>query len=292
MDPVAASYSMKPASIPSMTLPSTAIPAATAAQKWIEDRWGHVTGKSEYIAFVEDPYDAGNKESVLRVNYPKGTYAHSDVGEGGVGMYLNPFGSGVQRAMFTYEVAFSKGWDFVEGGKLLGLFGGRVGEHCSGGIYTDTCFSTRIVWRADGDAEVYAYVPSYAGFDTASDIIASSSGYGYSVNRGSWRFSVGDWQKVSIVVVLNSDPSSSSTEANGVLSIYFNDKHVFTHNYFIFTTKPSVDISSIFFSTFFGGSSEKYASKGGYAYFRNMKSYYSNASSTATGHVEVPTYPS
>ncbi len=79
------------------------------------------------------------------------------------------------------------------------------------------------------------------------------------------------WQKVSIVVVLNSDPSSSSTEANGVLSIYFNDKHVFTHNYFIFTTKPSVDISSIFFSTFFGGSSEKYASKGGYAYFRNMK---------------------
>ncbi len=118
-DPVAASYSMKPASIPSMTLPSTAIPAATAAQKWIEDRWGHVTGKSEYIAFVEDPYDAGNKEYVLRVNYPKGSYAHSDVGEGGVGMYLNPFGSGVQRAMFTYEVAFSKGWDFVEGVCIL-----------------------------------------------------------------------------------------------------------------------------------------------------------------------------
>ena len=79
-----------------------------------------------------------------------------------------------------------KGWDFVKGrrvvfglvilsgslailgGKLLGLFGGRVGEHCSGGLYTDACFSTRsmfppsvqfransliVVWRADGDGE-------------------------------------------------------------------------------------------------------------------------------------------
>lgn len=103
-DPVAATYTLKPASIASFTLPSTAIPSATAAQKWIETNWGHVTGKSDYIAFVKDPYDTANKERVLRVEYPVGSYAGSDVGEGGVGMYLNPFGSGVKRAMFTYEV--------------------------------------------------------------------------------------------------------------------------------------------------------------------------------------------
>ncbi|KAG6909229.1 hypothetical protein DXG01_001411 [Tephrocybe rancida] len=320
-DTVAALYSMSAASLASLPLPTTTIAAAPAAQTYIENNWAHVAGDSSYISFVTDPYDTSNKEKVLRVSYPNGTYANSPAGEGGVGMYLNPFGNvNAQRAMFTYEVAFSKGWDFVKGGKLLGLFGGEVGQHCSGGIYTNTCFSTRsehpypfptfrytpdrartVVWRADGDAEgsinlnppeVYAYIPGYTGFDTKTDIISSPSAYGYSINRGSWKFTVGGWQKISLVVVLNSNPNTDSEPANGGISIYLDDVHVFTHNYFVFRNAAAVDVSSIFFSTFFGGSSEDYASKGGYAYFRNMKSYYSTAASTTSGTNVTATYPS
>ncbi|KAF8073442.1 hypothetical protein FPV67DRAFT_746760 [Lyophyllum atratum] len=292
-DPVASLYSLNPASLASLPLPTTTISSAAAAQSFIEKNWAHVTGKSEYISFVQDPYDAANKEKVLRVSYPNGTYAHSEVGEGGVGMYLDPFGNvNAQRAMFTYEVAFSKGWDFVNGGKLLGLFGGTVGEHCSGGIYTNTCFSTRIVWRQDGDAEVYAYIPGYTGFDQLSNIISSPSSFGYSINRGSWKFTVGGWQKVSIVLTLNSNPSAGATEANGGLAIYLDDKHIFTHNYFVYRNDAKVDVSSIFFSTFFGGSSPEYASKGGFAYFRNMKSYYSTVAATASGAMVTAVYPS
>ena len=113
-DPVAASYSLKPASLASLTLPSTAIPSATAAQKWVEENWGYVEGTSGNMAFVDDPYESANNEKVLRVEYKKGTYAEGPAGSGGVtSTYLNPFGEGVQRAMFTYEVGVSYVWPWV-----------------------------------------------------------------------------------------------------------------------------------------------------------------------------------
>lgn len=103
-DKVAASYSMTPASIPVLPLPTGALHAAEA-QSFIEANWGYVSGESEYIAFAADPFDSTNKDRVFRVSYPAGSYANSPVGDGGVGMYLNPFGNvNAQRAMFTYEV--------------------------------------------------------------------------------------------------------------------------------------------------------------------------------------------
>jgi len=109
-DKVAASYSMTPASIPVLPLPTGALHAADA-QAFIEKNWGYVSGKSEYIAFSPDPFDATNKDRVFRVSYPAGTYANSPVGDGGVGMYLNPFGNvNAQRAMFTYEVCKLAFW--------------------------------------------------------------------------------------------------------------------------------------------------------------------------------------
>lgn len=296
-DPVAISYGLTPASIASLPLPTTTITAASAAQTFIQNNWGHVTGKSEYISFVKDPF-ASSGSNVLRVSYPNGTYANSPYGDGGMGMYLDPFGTAVdgkvKRALFTYEIALSKDFDFVQGGKFPGLFGGRVGEHCSGGLYNDKCFSLRVVWRKAGDAEVYAYIPGYSGFDTKTHIQPNTNGYGYSINRGSWKFETGKWQKLSILAIMNSAPSGSPskpTKANGQISIYLDDRHVFTHTYFVLSTNATLDISSIFFSTFFGGSTEPYASKGGYAYFREMKSYYGLEASNAAGSLVTAVYP-
>ena len=42
-----------------------------------------------------------------------------------------------------------------------------------------------------------------------------------------------------MLAIINSDPSGSPskpTKANGQISIYFNDRHVFTHTYFVLTT--------------------------------------------------------
>ena len=50
-------------------------------------------------------------------------------------------------------------YEFVQGGKLPGLFGGSVS--CGGGANAAElgCFSTRLMWRREGDAELYLYAP-------------------------------------------------------------------------------------------------------------------------------------
>ena len=59
---------------------------------------------------------------------------------------------------FSVQLMFGSEFDFVKGGKLPGLYGG--GTSCSGGAESERCFSTRFMWRRDGDGEVYGYLPN------------------------------------------------------------------------------------------------------------------------------------
>lgn len=66
----------------------------------------------------------------------------------------NASGDAWESMMVSYEVAFDEGFDWVKGGKLPGLRGGSA-NGCSGGSQADgsDCFSTRIMWRTDGEGE-------------------------------------------------------------------------------------------------------------------------------------------
>jgi hypothetical protein len=57
--------------------------------------------------------------------------------------------------MVSYELAFDSNFDWVKGGKLPGLRGGLNSTGCSGGNQADglSCFSTRLMWRRDGEGE-------------------------------------------------------------------------------------------------------------------------------------------
>ncbi len=50
---------------------------------------------------------------------------------------------------------FPTGFNFVKGGKLPGLYGGKAS--CTGGDPAVDCFSTRLMWRAEGQGELYLY---------------------------------------------------------------------------------------------------------------------------------------
>jgi hypothetical protein len=58
---------------------------------------------------------------------------------------------------FEYKVFFPSDFEWVKGGKLPGLYGGRTG--CSGGDAALDCFSTRLMWRAGGAGELYLVEP-------------------------------------------------------------------------------------------------------------------------------------
>jgi hypothetical protein len=184
--------------------------------------------------------------TALRVNYPAGSSSprsHREEGSplGGAQVYL-PFRSGPRdHAVVSYAVRFQDGFEFVRGGKLPGLYGGTM---TSGGHIPDGTngWSTRLMWRAGGVGEVYAYLPS-------------SQTHGTSLGRGAWRWRPGRWHEVSERVRLNSPGNS-----DGRIGLSVDGKEVLSIEDVVYRSTEGLRIDGVFFSSFFGGSDSSWAS--------------------------------
>lgn len=230
---------MTRAAVPFLPVPSAALEPAKATA-YVKKNWSYVGGISKFIAFVQDPYpDNPDPEMVFRVQYPKGSEGGGKPGTaGGIpSMMLGVFGDKVQgRSIISYkvcfpfglgvraetddrcarQVAFDKDFDFVNGGKLPGVYGGH-GE-CSGGLRNTGCFSARLMWRRNGTGEgalawvedqeplkltrrfshsVYCYIPGYSDFEPdpfgALDAAfkpkaVEKRAFGISLDNASWNF--------------------------------------------------------------------------------------------------------
>lgn len=178
----------------------------------------------------------GIGEAGLRVHYPAGSSSPGDEPLGGAGFYSDPsLLQGADRACLSYKVRFPSDFDFVKGGKLPGLYGG---EAPSGGDNVDgeSGFSMRLMWREQGEGELYPYV---VGFE------------GKSVGRGFWRYPVGQWITLEQEVVLN-DPE----QENGIARVWVDGEPVLEQQNIVFRTTPEITIDGLMFSTFFGGTGE------------------------------------
>ena len=72
--------------------------------------------------YVNDP--AGGSNTVLRVEYPKGSFKPSARPVGGTGFYAQPINlKNATFVSFSYQVFFPENFNFVRGGKLPGLYG-------------------------------------------------------------------------------------------------------------------------------------------------------------------------
>ncbi|GAA5989363.1 hypothetical protein JCM11641_004199 [Rhodosporidiobolus odoratus] len=281
LESLASKYSMTTAAMPSLPLPSSAIPSPSAAMSYIKESWNVIKGASDYISFVKDPLDSNAEEAVLQIEYPKGSYSG---GTGGVGnLQTGVFGTGKNRAMISYDVGFSEGFDFVKGGKLPGGYGGDPASLCTGGSPSAACFSLRLMWRADGAGEAYAYIPQYDG--QCSDDGGSDSAYchgadGVSFDRGSFTFAAGAYNTVTEVAILN----SAIDKANGVLAVYAGETLAFEKKDIVFRINESVQFSAFAISSFFGGSTTDYATPAdAYTYYRNMRFWEGDDTSSEDG---------
>lgn len=200
---------------------------------------------------------SGKFSKVLRVRYSAGSASPTvtkskGAPQGGSQVFANLGIPPKDSLRLSYYVRFSKDFDFVKGGKLPGLFGGTVnnGRKIPDGT---NGFSTRYMWRKDGDGEVYAYLPS-------------SREHGTSIGRGNWRFQPGTWQHLEQVVVLN-----QPGKANGQIKVWLDGKKVLTKNGLTFRTTNALKIEGILFSTFFGGGDPSWATpKDVYVDFANF----------------------
>ncbi|ORX79949.1 hypothetical protein K493DRAFT_200862, partial [Basidiobolus meristosporus CBS 931.73] len=207
---------------------------------------------------ITDPLDKGNPGQVLSVFYPAGSYSpKKSLQVGGVHFWSEPFGKGqFDRALLSYEVGFPANFSFVKGGKLPGLYGGEPGTGCSGGSQSDgkMCFSLRLMWRELGVGEVYTYLPlSNRDKLCTHPMITCNDAYGQSIGRG-FDFNKGAWNRVALYVQVN-----TVGKEDGVIQLYLNDSLWLDIREIPLRKEKGIGISSIMFSTFFGGNTPEYA---------------------------------
>jgi hypothetical protein len=225
--------------------PATSLqPTTSLAPSTVDNFFGGGLQRQDFGSFGLDrtenvPSDDGRFATALRVRYPADSAsqlsaANSDTSDGGAQVYLARRGGPVDEAYLRYYVRFPADFDFVRGGKLPGLYGGRTnnGRKIPDGT---NGFSTRYMWRAKGAGEVYAYLPS-------------SVAHGTSLGRGSWTWPTGTWATVEQHVRLN-----TPGQADGQVQVWLNGALVFEQTGLTFRSTWTLRIEGLFFSTFFGG---------------------------------------
>ncbi|KAG6917309.1 hypothetical protein DXG01_002967 [Tephrocybe rancida] len=284
----------------STTLPFPRTTQTTAdAQKLIVQDWslgkGAIQTNPNNLAFVADPFPSKPVSvgpsmnvtgPVLQATYPQGSFSSETGGAQFYNLWNATAGSKFQTMMVTYEVAFDNFFDWVKGGKLPGLRGSTKSNlgGCSGGkekeSATSDCFSTRLMWRRSGSGEIYASIPTTNNLCSQGGVSCAADAT--SLQRGSFGFVSGQWNRVTLLIRLNDPPNV----ANGNIQLYYNDLSAIDQQGLQLRTNPQVYLNGFYFSTFFGGSDNSWATPNTtHTYYRNIMLYGSSAASNLTGNV-------
>jgi len=203
----------------------------------LRDSWGR-----ENIRFLIEP---GLRGKVMRVQFPRGSYDPGTMRRlklpmGGAGFKAAVLAEGRTCAFLAYVIRFPEGFDFVKGGKLPGLFGGKgnSGWHVPTGY---DGFSTRYMWGRDGFGQVYAYTPE-------------SVKHGTALLRRQFRFVPGRWHVIQQQIILN-EPGKK----NGIVRVWLDGKFRGEETNLRFRDTEQLTIDGIFFDTFFGGGDPSWA---------------------------------
>ncbi|SAM04731.1 hypothetical protein [Absidia glauca] len=261
----------------SYTFPNSTLTSGKDGASYVTSNWKKASNQfygSEDVSFVADPITSTSSTSALRVLYAAGSYAptgsKSSMGSvGGTEFFSSPFGNqSYDSVLLRYDLAFDSSFQWVQGGKLPGIFGGPPGSGCSGGNAASgsNCFSVRLMWRQNGAGEAYAYIPHSDDLCKQSSVMCNDQ-YGTSFSRGILNFQQNKWTTMEIYVKVNNASSS-----NGILKVWQDGNVVVNQDQLKYRTSNAVAASSLFFSTFFGGGDPSYATLDDtYTYYKNIQ---------------------
>jgi hypothetical protein len=213
---------------------------------------------------------------ILQVYYPKGSYSPSKNPQGGIGFYASPKDVfPTNEVELRYQVKFDKTFNPNLGGKLPGLFLSTSTKKedmssGSGGKNSNTTASIRIAWRQNFTAEAYLYLPKIQAHEyKKTNNVISNGKYGDSVWRNLFQFNKETWNTVIIYAKVNTF-KDEIPKTDGVLRVTINNTTQ-TFDQLIWRMDNNTLITSILFSTFFGGSTYKYATPNDtWVYFKNV----------------------
>jgi len=167
-----------------------------------------------------------------------------------------------KEIVLSYSVYFQEGWNFNLGGKLPGLFGGvneSIAVTCSGGEHDPGCFSARLMFRPNGTAELYLYIPEGLNDNDnkcgeQADELCTTT-YGESVGRGTWDWKPGQWQIITERILLN-----TPGQADGEAEIYLDGQSVLKVGTITWRSSAEALIRGIQMQIFFGGHTPEWES--------------------------------
>jgi len=189
----------------------------------------------------------------------KATYVGSERGSERIVMRF-PLPRNGNEMSLTYDVKFDDDFQFVRGGKLLGL--GPVNPVTGGNDTTPDGWSARINFRADGGIGTYIY-------DQDKD-----RKYGISEVSPDFFFEKGRYYALTLYLRIN----DRGHEANGTAEVYVDGERVVEHANLRFrnSTRRDSRITNFLFSTFHGGSNESWAPKDEEGGFATVHAYFDN----------------
>ncbi len=205
---------------------------AQMKEDWKNPSWSD--GIEEHRVWVVQP-DSGTTS--LTVKFPAHTFGSEKNGA----VWRLQFDSSYSAVEVRFDVMFQKGFDFVRGGKLPGLFGGKGNTGGNKPTGRDG-FSARMMWREDGRAVQYLYYPD------------QPDRYGHQIpwvdptTDKQVRFIPGQWHTIIHRLVMN-----TPGKRDGRLQAFFDDQLVLKMDTIRFRDTDTFSIDGFLFSTFFGG---------------------------------------
>ena len=190
----------------------------------------------------------------MKVSYPKGKGGFRVSGA----EWKLRFNKTYNELYCSYSLKFSDSFDFVLGGKLPGLIGGKVntGGNPPNGF---DGWSARMMWRPGGYIVQYVYHPDQR--KKWADDFPWSKGF-----LSSFGFEPNVWYIVEHHIKMN-----TPGEFDGVLEGWLNGELALKEEKLRFRNTSQFGIDSFYFSTFFGGSGYRWApTKDEYILFDNF----------------------
>ncbi|CAF3545024.1 unnamed protein product [Rotaria sp. Silwood1] len=187
-----------------------------------------------------------NGTPFIRVHFPKGSWSpqateRAGLPQGGTQWKSNLLHPELSDVTLTYSIRFPSQFNFVRGGKLPGLYGGKgnSGDDTPNG---EDGFSARYMWREKGRGILYPFLPDSPYMGTTYEL-------GTPLFNGDNK-----WHTLAQRLQLN-----TPGKKDGIITVWYDGKEVFKTTDVLFRTVYTLKITGIFFQTFFGGSTADWA---------------------------------
>lgn len=208
------------------------------------------------------------KNEVLKVEYPAGSWSPSTDPKGGMSIYVSPRSFfPTDKVNLSFQLAFDETFSWIKGGKILGLWIGDIGA--SGGNHIEDGASIRISWISQGKAIAYLYVPEnqYQGFKNIPGYVDNHP-FGISIWKEEFQLQPHmTWNNITVAVKLN------EKDYDGFLELTINNV---TRNYdkMNWRNDKNLKINGIMMNTFFGGNDVSWATpRTTWTYYKSFAIY-------------------